>query len=279
MNPILMQIDAFTPRLFAGNSAGVCVLETPRDTVWMQSVAHELNLPETAFLREGREGWNLSWFTPTVESDFSGHATLAAAHLLWELNLLNTSQPAQFHTRGGMLTASKDGNWIGLDFPAKPVHPAMAPYGLLEALGLAKSGKAIFIARNPFDYLVVVESEAALRTIEPNYARLALLPTRGVIVTAPADGASYDFASRFFAPRVGVNEDPATGSTHCALGPFWAGRLGKRSLVGFQASARGGIIRVEVRGDRVLLSGQAVTFLQGQLAGGERESASPAGGK
>jgi PhzF family phenazine biosynthesis protein len=257
----LIQVDAFTDTPFAGNPAAVCLLDGPRDDAWLQAVGAEMNLPETAFVRPLADGLELRWFTPTVEVDLCGHATLAAGHVLWETGRLAPDAVARFHTKSGVLTAARRGGWIELDFPADPAAPAEAPAALLEALGVS----AKWTGRNRFDWLVEVESAAVVRALAPDLARLATVPTRGVIVTAPADDARADFVSRFFAPRAGIPEDPVTGSAHCCLGPYWAPRLGRAELTGYQASPRGGLVRVRPAADRVILGGHAVTVLRGEL--------------
>ena len=258
----IIQVDAFADRPFTGNPAAVCILAAPREEGWMRNVAAEMNLSETAFLHAEEDGWRLRWFTPEVEVDLCGHATLATAHVLWEDGHLGAGETARFHTRSGLLTARRDGEWIELDFPAKPILDAPAPEGLEEALG----ARALYVARSHFDVLVEVATEAEVRALKPDVGRLAAVEARGVIVTARAEGgAGYDFVSRFFAPRVGVNEDPVTGSAHCVLAPYWAGKLGRSELVGFQASRRGGTVRVRSAGDRVHLGGRAVTILRGEL--------------
>jgi PhzF family phenazine biosynthesis protein len=259
----IVQVDAFTAQPFAGNPAAVCVLPAPRAEEWMRNVALEMNLSETAFLhpvvsQEG-DGYNLRWLTPAVEVDLCGHATLAAAHVLWEDGHLAPDATARFHTRSGLLTCEKQGDWIEMNFPANLAAPAEAPAQLAQALG----AELKYIGKNRFDYLVEVADEATLRALNPNHHLLRQLPVRGIIVTAR--GADYDFVSRFFAPGSGVDEDPVTGSAHTALAPFWAARLGKREMIGYQASARGGVVRVRIDGDRVFLSGQAVTVLRGDL--------------
>jgi PhzF family phenazine biosynthesis protein len=256
-----LQIDAFTDRPFAGNPAAVCLLNEEHHADWMQAVAAEMNLSETAFVRPQGDGFELRWFTPAIEVDLCGHATLAAAHALWSEGNVPRDQPIRFHTRSGVLTCTTDGKLIELDFPATPADPAEPPAGLLEALGVAPS----FVGRSKFDKFVVVESEHMVRALKPDFARLREIPMRGVMVTSTSDHPRFDFVSRFFAPAAGVNEDPVTGSAHCCLGPFWSERLGKTELTAYQASARGGIVRVRVQGDRVILGGQAVTVLQGQL--------------
>jgi PhzF family phenazine biosynthesis protein len=227
----------------------------------MRDVAREMNLSETAFLVPKDGGYNLRWFTPAVEIDLCGHATVASAHVLWEDEHLPAGQQARFHTRSGLLTADRRGEWIELDFPAKLASPAEAPPELLPALGV----QAKFVGKNAFDYLVEVDSEATVRAMAPDHGALRKLPVRGIIVTAQSSTPEFDFVSRFFAPGSGIDEDPVTGSAHCALGPFWAPRLGKTELMAYQASARGGVVRVRVNGERVLLGGQAVTVMTGDL--------------
>jgi PhzF family phenazine biosynthesis protein len=257
----VVQVDAFTNRPFAGNPAAVCVLKEARPDEWMRDVAREMNLSETAFLTPENGGYNLRWLTPAVEVDLCGHATVASAHVLWEDGHLPEGEQARFHTRSGLLTADRKGDWIELDFPAKVAVAAAAPPALLAALGVKE---AKFVGKNVFDYLVEVDSEETLRGLSPDHSTLRKEPVRGVIVTARGSG-EYDFVSRFFAPGAGVDEDPVTGSAHTALGPYWAERLGKREFTAFQASARGGVVRVRVEGDRVKLGGQAVTVMTGEL--------------
>jgi PhzF family phenazine biosynthesis protein len=269
----LFQVDAFTDRPFAGNPAAVCLLEGPRDADWMQAVAREMNLSETAFLHPTGDGFGLRWFTPGIEVELCGHATLASAHALWETGVLDPDATARFHTLSGLLTAKRMGEWIELDFPAKPVEEVAAPEGLAAALG-ADGAEPVFVGRSKFDYLLELPNEEAVRNADPDHRRLASLPVRGVIITSrstaqstasAASAGPFDFVSRFFAPGSGVDEDPVTGSAHCTLGPFWAPRLGKDEMLAYQASARGGIVRVRVVGDRVKLGGQAVTVLRGRL--------------
>jgi PhzF family phenazine biosynthesis protein len=257
----LHQVDAFTDRAFGGNPAAVLVLPREADTAWMQAVAGEMNLSETAFVTAEKDGFRLRWFTPRVEVDLCGHATLAAAHVLWETGMLSPSDPARFSTRSGLLTATRQGNWIELDFPAEFEEYCAAPLELTEALGVAMH----YVGRNRFDYLIEVENEQVLRSLEPNFGILESIAARGFIVTSLSGSGEYDFVSRFFAPALGVREDPVTGSAHCCLGPFWSTRLAKDSMTGYQASLRGGVVRVTVQGDRVLLGGQAVTVLRGEL--------------
>jgi PhzF family phenazine biosynthesis protein len=239
------------------------MLSEPQEERWMQNVAREMNLSETAFLLKQPDGYNLRWFTPAVEVELCGHATLASAHILWEAGYLPQNQQARFHTLSGLLTADRRGAWIEMNFPAKPAEAASAPSGLPEAIGVSPT----YIGKSQFDYLVEVESEDIVRNLQPDFASLAAIPVRGIIVTSRASspGSGYDFVSRFFGPRVGVDEDPVTGSAHCVLSPYWSKRLGRNELVGYQASSRGGIVQVRLEGERVYLGGQAVTVLRGEL--------------
>lgn len=261
MEQPIYQVDAFTARPFAGNPAAVCPLDSPRSDTWMQNVAAEMNLAETAFLLPQDDGWNLRWLTPVLEVDLCGHATLAAAHILWETGRLAPDAQARFHTRSGLLTAIRRGDWIELDFPAERETETEPSPALFAALGT----RPRYVGKNRFDLIAELDDEAAVRALEPDFAQVALLPVRGVIVTARANSQEYDFVSRFFAPQCGIPEDPVTGSAHCCLGPFWSSRLNKTELSAFQASPRGGHVRVSVQNDRVLLGGQAVTVLQGVL--------------
>ncbi len=258
----LLQVDAFTSEPFRGNPAAVCLLDGERDDAWMQSVAAEMNLSETAFLRPREDGFSLRWFTPAVEVALCGHATLASAHALWEEGILAPDRQARFHTKSGLLTADRNGEWIELDFPATREERADPPPGLLESLGVPNP---IYVGRNKFDYLVEVASEEVVRGLEPDHTQLRRIPARGVIVTSRASGQKADFVSRFFAPGSGIDEDPVTGSAHCCLTPYWSARLGKTEMTGFQASARGGLVRVRLDGGRVKLGGRAVTVLRGTL--------------
>ena len=265
----ITQVDAFTNRPFAGNPAAVCILPAAVEPVWMLNVAREMNLAETAFLVKQRDGFDLRWFTPAVEVDLCGHATLASAHVLWEDGLLKKAEQARFHTKSGLLTADRHDSWIELDFPATVASPAPAPSGLIEGLNV----KAQFIGRSKFDFLIEVQSEAIVRRLDPDMTAIARAPARGVIVTSRANGESnYDFVSRFFAPQSGVPEDPVTGSAHCALAPYWGAKLGKKEMMAFQASARGGEIRLRIEGDRVRLGGEAVTVLRAELTAGNLAS-------
>lgn len=262
----LLQVDAFTAVPFAGNPAAVCLLDPPRDEAWLQAVAAEMNLAETAFLWRRGDGFALRWFTPTVEVPLCGHATLASAHALWESGELSAATVARFHTASGELRAWRDGDWIGLDFPARPPIAGEVPVAVREALGAAP----VAATTNLTCHLVELDSEAAVRALAPDLRALAAAaPDKGVVVTARA-APPYDVVSRFFAPAHGIDEDPVTGSAHCALGAYWATRLGRRELCCFQASRRGGTVRVVVEPTpgRVHLLGQAVTVLRGELTAG-----------
>jgi PhzF family phenazine biosynthesis protein len=258
---MLYQIDAFTDKAFAGNPAAVCLLKSMPPDRWLQDVAAEMNLSETAFLLEQADGFRLRWFTPAVEVELCGHATLAAAHILWETGRLAHHQPARFHTLSGLLTAERRGAAIELDFPATPDEPAEAPAGLADILG----AKVVNFRSSRFDHLVELESEAVVRGLRPDFTRLKSLPVRGIMVTSHATSPGFDFVSRFFGPAVGIDEDPVTGSAHCCLGPYWSKRLGKTDMRACQASRRGGVVGVTVIGDRVLLRGQAVTVMAAEL--------------
>jgi PhzF family phenazine biosynthesis protein len=257
----IYHVDAFTDKPFAGNPAGVCVLPGPKDNAWMQNVSREMNLSETAFLLKQADGYSLRWFTPAVEVELCGHATLASAHILWEAGLLAHQAPARFHTLSGLLTAERRANEIELDFPATPDEPAEAPAGLAEILGAEPRN----FRKSRFDDLVEVASEDVVRGLRPDFTRLKALPVRGIMVTSRASTPGFDFVSRFFGPAVGIDEDPVTGSAHCCLGPYWSKRLGKTDMVAYQASARGGVVGVTVLGDRVRLRGKAVTVMVAEL--------------
>jgi PhzF family phenazine biosynthesis protein len=258
----LYQVDAFTDRPFGGNPAAVCLMETTREDSWMLKVAQEMNLSETAFCLPLHEGYSLRWFTPATEVDLCGHATLATAHILWETGSLETSQRARFKTRSGLLTAGLDGSWILMDFPADPPKSCDTPPELLDALGIEEP---VATARGRFDYLIEISDESSLSNLKPDFRKLRQTDTRGVIVTALSSSRDCDFLSRFFAPAVGVDEDPVTGSAHCTLCPYWSGKLGKTEFLARQVSARGGLIRTEMKGSRVTVGGQAITVFAGDL--------------
>jgi PhzF family phenazine biosynthesis protein len=253
-------VDAFTDRPFAGNPAAVCFLAAPPEDPWMQRVAAEMRLSETAFLTPLEDGYRLRWFTPAVEVDLCGHATLAAAHVLWETGRLQPGAQARFHTRSGLLTVDQIARDLVMDFPARPAEPCREWDDLPGVL----QARARFIGKNGMDALVELEDARVIRSLQPDFVRLSDYPVRGMIITARSDEPAYDFVSRFFAPRAGVPEDPVTGSAHCCLGPYWSERLGKPDLVGYQASERGGVVRVGVRGNRVQLGGRAVLVLSGE---------------
>ena len=257
----IYQVDAFTDQPFAGNPAGVCILPGPVEAEWMQKVAREMNLSETAFLWRLKNGFSLRWFTPAVEVELCGHATLASAHILWETKTLTRRHEARFHTLSGLLTATRGADGIEMNFPATPEDPAAVLPELIKALGVEPR----YVGRSIFDYLVEVGSEEEVKDLKPDFVLLREIPIRGVIVTSRASSPGFDFVSRFFAPRVGIDEDPVTGSSHCCLGPYWADKVGKEEMVAYQASARGGTLRVRVEGDRVYIGGQAVTVLRGEL--------------
>ncbi len=261
MGITIYQVDAFTAKPYKGNPAAVCLLQEPKSEEWMQAVAAEMNLSETAFVRSEGDGYRLRWFTPKKEVKLCGHATLATAHVLYEKGLLPSRQQARFYTLSGLLTADFREGLIELDFPATPVTICEAPPGLVEALGL----KPLFVGRSDDDYLLEVASEEEVREAAPDFGRLVQTPCRGIIVTALSHFADYNFVSRFFAPAVGINEDPVTGSAHCRLVPYWQGKLGQDEFTAYQASERGGFLKVSARGSRVRIGGQAVTVLQGEL--------------
>lgn len=263
----VITVDAFTDKPFQGNPAAVCLLEEAIDARLMQAIALEMNLSETAFVLPETDGARrLRWFTPEAEVQLCGHGTLAAAHVLYEEGLVPADAVVVFHTASGPLSCVRhaDGD-IEMDFPAIPVSPTVAPMELFAALGVPLA----YVGASEANYLVEVEDEATLRGIRPDFRLLATLPKWGTIVTCRAaaqDGEPYhDFVSRFFAPAKGVGEDPVTGSAHCSLAPYWSAKLGKAKLVGFQASKRGGVVRVEHRGARVTLGGRAVTVMHGAL--------------
>lgn len=263
--PLLM-VDAFADRPFTGNPAAVCLLEVAGDAAWMQRVAGEMNQAETAFVVPRADGgYDLRWFTPTVEVDLCGHATLASAHALWETGRLLSTAAARFHTRSGWLTCHCDQARIVMDFPAQPARAAVPP---AEDLADILGARLVWSGSNGSDWLIELDDAASVRELAPDLVRLAEIPTRGVIVTAASDDPAFDFVSRFFAPASGIDEDPVTGSAHTCLGPFWGKRLGKRDLIGWQASRRGGAVGVGLRGERVELSGGAVTVLRGELFAG-----------
>ena len=255
------QIDAFADRAFSGNPAAVCWLETEAGPTWMQSVAAELNLSETAFVSRRGTDFDLRWFTPTIEVDLCGHATLATAYSLWSEGLAQRDQPIRFHTRSGVLTCRSSDDYIELDFPAAPPKEIAASSNLLDALGVSHA----WVGDSTFYRLVVVQSAEEVRRMQPDFVELLKEKTLGIIVTAPSDDVRFDFISRFFAPAMGVNEDPVCGSAHCCLTPYWADRLQKQRFTAFQASVRGGVLKLKLDGDRVILGGKAVMVARGEL--------------
>ncbi|HEY9087100.1 MAG TPA: PhzF family phenazine biosynthesis protein [Anaerolineaceae bacterium] len=260
----IYQVDAFTSAPFAGNPAGVCVLEKPAPEDWMRAMAREMNLSETAFLVPVEDGYHLRWFTPKAEVRLCGHATLASAHILWEQGYLAPSAEARFQTLSGLLTASRAKDWIALNFPAQPPAQQEPAPGLLAALRLPD--EPLYCGKNRADFLLELENEAAVRAVAPDFAALnAVENVRGVIVTSRGNLSGCDFVSRFFAPAVGVNEDPVTGSAHTALTPYWSAKLGKTELRARQVSERGGDLRLQNNGERVSILGQAVTVFRAEL--------------
>jgi PhzF family phenazine biosynthesis protein len=261
MHAELHLVDAFTGTPFRGNTAAVCILREPADSTWMQQVATELKHSETAFLNKVQGGWNIRWFTPLQEVDLCGHATLASAFVLWNSGKEKPGARISFESLSGTLTAEKDGGWINLDFPAEPVTAAVPVPGLDRALGV----EPVFTGRNRFDILAELSSADEVCNLDPDISALAAIPARGIMVTAASDLPQYDFVSRFFAPSVGVAEDPVTGSAHCCLGPYWGEKQKKTDLTGFQCSARGGLVHVTLKSGRVILGGNAVPIFSGIL--------------
>ncbi len=260
----IFQVDTFTDVAFGGNPAAVCLLDGPTDPRWLQKIAAEFNLSETAFVFKRDEGgYGLRWFTPTIEVDLCGHATIAAAHALFEEGLVPPGEYIRFYTKSGLLMTRLQGNWIEMNFPADIVRKVEIPPMLTEAIGIEPR----FVAKGKFDYLVQLSSEAEVRELKPNMELLTGLPVRGIIVTAASGKKGIDFISRFFAPAAGISEDPVTGSAHCMLGVFYRELLGKTEMVGYQASKRGGTVKISMHEDRVLLSGQAVMISKGEVLG------------
>jgi predicted PhzF superfamily epimerase YddE/YHI9 len=257
----LFHVDAFTDRPLSGNPAAVCILAAWREDQWLQAVAREMNLSETAFLVKRPDHFDLRWFTPKAEVDLCGHATLASAHVLWQRGFAKSGEEIRFSTRSGILKAGRRGDAIELDFPLEPDEPADPPATLLPALGVL----ARYVGKNRFDYVVEVESEQVLRRVAPDFQLLGMIPCRGVIVTSRSADPHFDFVSRAFFPGLGVDEDPVCGSAHCCLGAFWRERLGKSEFLAHQASARGGVVKVRVAGDRAFLGGKAVIVAKGEL--------------
>lgn len=259
----LFLVDSFTKEAFRGNPAAVVILEEDRPDAWMQNVAFEMNLSETAFLKKEGEAWRLRWFTPTVEIDLCGHATLASAFVLWNEGIVPETETLNFDTLSGRLSATKKESWITLDFPTLAPEPCAPPKGLKEALGLTTNPDYVGINSARF-LLVDISDQDRVRLLAPDFVKLAKLEPRAVIVTAKGTGKT-DFVSRFFGPNVGVNEDPVTGAAHCMLGPYWKKKLGKDEMKAYQSSKRGGFVRVRPETDRTYLSGEAVLISRGEL--------------
>lgn len=257
----LFHVDAFTAVAYGGNPAAVCLLDRARNDDWMQRVANEMNLSETAFVLARGDEFDLRWLTPTTEVDLCGHATLATAHVLWSEGRLPRDRAARFRTRSGALTCRLAGDWIEMDFPAQPSRPCVAP----SILGSALGARVLHAETNGIDLVAELENEDVVRGLRPDMAALEKIPSRGIAVTARSSVPGIDFVSRFFAPLEGIPEDSVTGSAHCCLGPYWGSRLGKTELEARQVSRRGGVVRVALRGDRVGLFGQAVTTARGEL--------------
>lgn len=262
MKQTIIQVDAFTNKPFSGNPAAVCVLEAPQSDEWMQNVAKEMNLSETAFLLKQQDDYSLRWFTPTTEVPLCGHATLASSHVLWLENHLSASKPARFQTKSGLLIATKQDDWIELDFPANPSEAIPTPLEINQALGVPVKS----VGKNSLGYLVEVESEELVRNIEPNFTLLTQKFPEVIVTSIAASNSEFDFVSRFFCPGLGINEDPVTGAAHCCLAPYWRNKLNKDEFLAYQASNRGGVVKVKYPGaDRVYLRGQAVTVLRGEI--------------
>lgn len=257
----IFQVDAFTNEMFKGNPAGVCLFVKDESDEWMQKMANEMNLSETAFLQKCDDGYNLRWFTPKKEVDLCGHATLAAAHILWETENLDRKKEAKFHTKSGVLKARCEGQWIELDFPLEEDKETCIRKEIIDGLKVQPK----YTGKNRMDYIVEVESESVLKNITPDKEILKRLDARGIIVTSVSDSKEFDFVSRFFAPAYGIEEDPVTGSAHCCLGPYWKRKSGKSEFTAYQASERGGILKVRVAGDRVFIKGNATTVFCGEI--------------
>ncbi|MGB5635051.1 MAG: PhzF family phenazine biosynthesis protein [Waterburya sp.] len=263
MRQAIIQVDSFTNQAFRGNPAAVCVLPSPQDERWMQSVAQEMNLSETAFLTKQDQSYSLRWFTPITEVPLCGHATLASAHVLWTEGYASTGQELKFETKSGILTARYQDDWIELNFPANRSQDIPPITKLGDALGVPLKT----VLYNSLGYLVEIASAQHLRQLQPNFTLLKQLPISNVIVTSKAEeNSEYDFVSRFFAPGLGVDEDPVTGAAHCCLAPYWRDRLHQDQFLAYQASSRGGVVKINYDGgDRVFLLGQAVTVMRGEL--------------
>ncbi len=254
-------LNAFTDQAFKGNPAAVCLLSEEKDSGWMQSIAKEMNLPVTAFINRFKNDFYLRWFTPSTEIPICGHGTLASSYYLWEKGFVKKEKPILYHTKSGVLKAQFIDGWVQLEFPSILEEKTIAPDLLLRALGV----EPIYVGENKLDYLVEVASENIVRNLKPSIDLIAQLPVRGVIVTSHSNSNEFDFVSRFFSPAQGLSEDYVTGSAHCCLGPYWKSKLQKSDFTAYQASERGGILKVKVIDDKVLLSGKAVTVFEGHL--------------
>lgn len=261
----LCQVDAFSAVPFKGNPAGVCVLERVMPDEWMLHLAEEMNLSETAFVLKKSRCYSLRWFTPKTEVSLCGHATLATAHILWELGILKDNEEAVFETKSGILRARKEGVAIEMDFPARIVEPIAENRDLNRSLGVSPVFTGLYAKENGNVYLLEVETDRVVKEMSPDFGLLLMTDARAVIVTSRSTQAEYDFISRFFAPAVGINEDPVTGSAHCYLTPYWTQKMGKTEMKAFQASRRTGEIGCRLMGDRVVLQGQAVTIFRAEL--------------
>lgn len=257
----IYQVDAFTPEPYKGNPAAVCILNEPKEDKWMYNVAEEMSLPETAFIHKKEGKFNLRWFTPTHEVDLCGHATLASAKVLWATGMVEKTNDIDFYTKSGVLTVRRKKDWIELDFPIEAGKEVEPPTKLIEALEVNPK----YVEKNRMDYLIEVDNEDIIKKINPDFRKLKEVDTRGVIVTSKANSERYDFVSRFFAPAIGIDEDPVTGSAHCCLAPYWKKRLNKNEFTAYQASNRGGSLKIRLGKERVYLSGKAVMVLKGEL--------------
>jgi PhzF family phenazine biosynthesis protein len=257
----IFTVDSFSHQPFRGNPAGVCVLREPMDEITQRMIARELNLSETAFLQDHGDHYKLRWFTPEVEIDLCGHATLASAHVIWQEGLRPTSEQLRFRTRSGLLTATKNGEWIELDFPAYQVEPVADMTPIAAAIGAPVLSAWLSSSQK---VLAELESSAQVKSLRPDFSAIAQAAPHGLIVTAQSE-PPFDFVSRFFAPAYGINEDPVTGSAHCVLVPYWSQKLGKKELYAFQASARGGELKLRLEGDRVKIGGQATTIMKANM--------------
>ena len=257
----IVQIDAFTSEPFKGNPAAVCLMDAPGNDDWMKNVAREMNLSETAFLYPIEGGYHLRWLTPNSEVDLCGHGTLATAHFLFEDEHEPTDKSIKFKTRVGWVSASKEGDYIALDFPVNIPEEIDAPQDIHEALG----AEAIYVGRYPKAYLVELVNDSAVRELKPDLTALESLDQPKICVTAKDSTGKADFVARLFAPAIGIPEDPVNGNSHTALTPYWSAKLGKETLKSHFVSERGGEIKVKLDGNRVKISGQAVTVMRARL--------------